>query len=90
MLKNLFITMTLKGLRRIDLAELSGVATWQIARCMKHPSLYKFKQEEKERLAAALEVSNERIDWLFSKNDEPVGDASDSNMLDCFTAKSER
>ncbi len=70
MLKNLFVQMTLRGWRRIDLAEKSGVPAWQIVRCIKHPKLYKFKIEEKVRIAEALEIGMNRIEWLFEEAEE--------------------
>ncbi len=70
MLKNLFVEMTLKGWRRIDLAEKADVPAWQIVRCIKHPKLYRFKAEEKLRIANALGVESNRLDWLFAETDE--------------------
>lgn len=72
MLKNLFVEMTLRGWRRIDLAEKSGVPPWQIVRCLKHPKLYKFKPEEKLKIAKALGVEKDRMDWLFQEVEEKL------------------
>ncbi|CAG0943606.1 hypothetical protein ANRL1_01412 [Anaerolineae bacterium] len=41
-------------MRQITLAERTGISIWWLNRCLKHPSLYQFRKEEKEKIIRAL------------------------------------
>lgn len=43
-------------MRQVTLAERTGISVWRLNRCLKHPTIYKFRNEEKEKIAKALRL----------------------------------
>lgn len=43
-------------MRQVTLAERTGISIWRLNRCLKHPSIYKFREEEKRKIVKALSL----------------------------------
>lgn len=62
-MERLKFLMSVACLRQTELAEISGVPMWQINRCIRHPKFYKFKPEEKKKIAEAFNIP---VDYIFN------------------------